>query len=156
MLKTNQNFFFLLLITSGLHQCQNLINSRHLHRPLGNAREGRALVSCGGGPGGAGGPGACSGLGAGGAGATAASVKMNEPLPRPHCRPAPLHPHQCLRWSLSGLADGAQDGSWYWVPPPLSGRVDSPERQLAVVGSGDSSGFSARNSVSPGGSWLGS
>lgn len=46
MLRTNQNFF-LLLITSGFHQCQSLINSRHLNRPSGNVWEG-GLVSQGG------------------------------------------------------------------------------------------------------------
>lgn len=40
MLRPNQNFFFLSLITSGFHQCQSLINSRHLNRPSGHARDG--------------------------------------------------------------------------------------------------------------------
>lgn len=46
MLRTNHNFFFpLLLITSGFHQCQSLINSRRLNRPSGNARDG-VSASC--------------------------------------------------------------------------------------------------------------
>lgn len=41
MLRPNQNLF-LSLITSGFHQCQSLINSRHLNRPSGNTGDGRA------------------------------------------------------------------------------------------------------------------
>ena len=34
-----------MLITSGFHQCQSLINSRHLNRPSGTVREGRLGVT---------------------------------------------------------------------------------------------------------------
>lgn len=47
MLRPNQNLF-LSLITSGFHQCQSLINSRHLNRPSGNAGDGRLGVLHGG------------------------------------------------------------------------------------------------------------